>query len=231
LSKYQFSNAQRYAIWQHYGQACYWCDEPLRLKDATVDHVIPEYLQDKHDEFKRLQMQYGLPATFAINDYCNWLPAHDRCNKNKSGKPLKPCPMVMDILEKLQREAESVRKIEMRVKANVKKDKLLGHITAGLQSKSINEQDLASLIADLKVPVDEDIRTLQNEVHLHIDPTRWRVVRIDGRLATVTDGQYAGVTPVEPNPHHSWWCPYCGSNGPWDGVRCLSCGRVSDPYD
>lgn len=59
----------------------------------------------------------------------------------------------------------------------------------------------------------------------------WTVVRSSQGFATVTDGRRGGVVPTVRNPHHSWQCPNCGSFGPWNGVICLSCGRMSDPAD
>lgn len=60
---------------------------------------------------------------------------------------------------------------------------------------------------------------------------RWTVVANANGVATVTNGKQAGLMSVASNPHHSWICPTCGNNGPWNGVICLSCGQMSDPSD
>lgn len=123
--KHQFTDAQRFAVWKHHGQRCYWCEEPLRLQETTVDHVVPEHLEGKPDELAKVTTLLALPEAFKINDYGNWLPAHDRCNKNKGGRNLRPCPMVSAILDKLLRDADKVAKIEKGIKDTAERIKLL----------------------------------------------------------------------------------------------------------
>jgi hypothetical protein len=84
-----------------------------------------------------------------------------------------------------------------------------------------------------KLPQDEDIQILEREVHLRIDPQRWRILKMDAdrELAMVSDGKTGGITPVGQNPHISWWYPNCWYYGPWNGIYCLNCGCRSDPTD
>jgi hypothetical protein len=233
MSKHQFTDAQRFAVWQHHGQKCYWCGKPMDFLEATVDHLIPEHLQDKPEEFARLRHQYGLLETFAINDYANWLPAHEKCNKNKGGIALPAVPLIVAISEKLQREAPKVRIIEDRIKGNLSKAKLLVKLKTAVESEKITKDEIFALFSDPDLPDDEDVQTLRRQVSIHVNPQRWRVIHFDvgSNVATVTDGRFAGVTPVVPNPDISWMCPNCGSYGPWNGVVCLNCGRMSDPND
>jgi hypothetical protein len=231
MTKYKFTNAQRFAIWKHHGQTCYWCGEPLRLQETTVDHVVPEHLLDKPDELERLRTLFGLSSAFVINDYCNWLPAHDKCNKNKSGKTLPLTPLVQTILDKLRRDAEEVRRIEQRVKADAKKDKLLGHVMVALEEDDIKKEDILNLFADPELPQDEDVQVLRREIHLRVDPNRWHVASLNNDIAVVTDGKRGGITPVGTDTHWSWECPHCGSFGPWNGAICLTCMRRSMPDD
>lgn len=58
-------------------------------------------------------------------------------------------------------------------------------------------------------------------------PDKWTIVERHGNMATVTDGERRGRTPVK-NHGIDFKCPGCGFYGPWDGVRCLSCGNLSD---
>jgi predicted RNA-binding Zn-ribbon protein involved in translation (DUF1610 family) len=233
MSKHQFTYAESFAVWKHHGQRCYWCGEPLSVQETSVDHVIPEHLEEKPDEFKRLRELYGLPDTFAINDFCNWLPTHDRCNKSKNGRPLKVTPMVLTILEKLQRDTETVRKIKNGIMNNVKKGHALAFVMVALQSGKLEKAEILAALSDPELPQDEDLQILRKEVKLRVNPNRWHVVHLDEdrSLAMVSDGRLAGHTPINADPHYSWECPYCGSYGPWNGARCLNCGHLSDPYD
>ncbi len=58
-------------------------------------------------------------------------------------------------------------------------------------------------------------------------PKEFEIVKIDGDMALVKNGNIFGMTPIR-NHHHSFCCPTCGSYGPWNGVMCLTCGHKSD---
>ena len=49
--KRKFSYPERFAVWHCNEHKCWWCKEPLRLVEVTVDHVLPESLLD--DELQR----------------------------------------------------------------------------------------------------------------------------------------------------------------------------------
>lgn len=63
----------------------------------------------------------GLPATFSLNDYNNWVPCHERCNKSKSDSVFKAAPMILSALEKLVAVSNNVRAIETQIAANKNK--------------------------------------------------------------------------------------------------------------
>lgn len=233
MGKHQFTYAQRFAVWKHHGQQCYWCEEPLRLQDTTVDHVVPEHLEGKPEELAKVTARLGLPDSFTINGYCNWLPAHDKCNKNKGGRNLRPAPMVVAILEKLERDADKVAKIETGIKNNSRKDKALASVMVAMEEGVISKAEILAALSDPELPQDEDVQLLRKEISLRVDPERWHIAHLDEErgLAMVSDGRYAGSTPIGPDPHISWECPHCGSYGPWNGARCMACGHFSDPYD
>ncbi len=77
-----------------------------------------------------------------------------------------------------------------------------------------------------------DLRNLEEEEEKEekspIVSGRWKVIKTEGNLATVTDGTTFGEMPIN-NPHISYLCPYCGSYGPWNGIICLTCGHRSTP--
>lgn len=231
MAKHRFSDAERFSIWKHHGQQCYWCDEPLRLQETTVDHVIPESLQNKDVDFSRVKLQFGLHEAFELNSYENWLPAHDRCNRSKGSKVFAAVPMLLAILDKLRREAPALREAEQRLRDDRKADELLGKILVLVETDAISKEDIIAALADPDLATSEDISILAQEFRLHIDSKRWQVIHRNGHIATVSDGRVGGITPTSDKPHQSWQCPTCGSYGPWNGVRCLTCGQMSDPGD
>ena len=233
MSKHDFTRAETYAVWKHHGAICYICEEPLRLQDATVDHFIPEHLGEKDDQFTEVRKAFNLADTFKINDFCNWLPCHAKCNQQKGSVPLKPTFKAMGTVEKLIRDADEVRRIEQRIRDDKKKDNILAKMMVAVEGNVITKEDILSALADPDLPEDEDVQVLKKEVHFRLDPERWHIVSLDETrgLAMVTDGRLGGQTPINDDPHISWSCPHCGGYGPWNGIRCLTCGQMSDPWD
>jgi hypothetical protein len=55
-------------------------------------------------------------------------------------------------------------------------------------------------------------------------PENWTLVSKSGNMATVTDGQRRGKTPIKDH-NIDFKCVRCQNYGPWNGVICLSCGN------
>lgn len=83
MAKYRFKTEQRFALWKASDRKCFWCGEPMVFREVTVDHIFPERLLNEPQELQRIAAEYGLGTEFAINDFCNWVPAHGRCNQEK----------------------------------------------------------------------------------------------------------------------------------------------------
>lgn len=199
--------------------------------ETTCDHVIPEHLSEKPTELSSILEELGLDSGFEVNDFNNWMPSHVKCNQKKGRLPFRPTPMIQTMLDRLIRDSEKVRRIEQRFTENNKKDQLLTRIIDGLETETITQEEVEELFPKGRPIEDEDITTLYDEVCLHVDPRRWKMVGRSGDIATVTDGRLGGMTPVSQNPDITWQCPHCGHYGPWNGVRCMTCGMMSDPYD
>jgi hypothetical protein len=177
MSKHKFTYAQRYAVWKHHGSKCYWCDEPLGIQETTVDHFIPEYLESKPTELETVRSKYSLSPGFVINDYCNWLPSHARCNSVSKGSRLpKLTFQAIATLDKLAQDAEKVRSIEIGLKKKIKADKrfaeVMVRLEAGIQHDAFtNEQkeEMRLLLADPRFEQDEDIQLLRSQVYLDVE--------------------------------------------------------------
>lgn len=231
MKKHVFTYPERYAVWKHHGEKCYLCDEPIRLRDSTCDHVIPEHLSEKPEELSTIFAKLGLESSFEINDFNNWMPSHLKCNQKKGLAPFRPTPLIQTILDRLIRDSEKIRRIEQHFTKNSNKDRLLTQIMDGLATMKITQEEIESLFPKGRPTEDEDATTLYDEACLHIDPRSWRLVGRSGDIATVTDGKRGGRTPICQNPDISWQCAHCGHYGPWNGVRCMTCGMMSDPSD
>ena len=233
MSKYKFSHSERYAVWLKHDKRCWLCLEPLRLAECSVDHVIPEQLLTSPDELAGVLEQYGLPADFSVNGFGNWLPAHQRCNQQKSGAVLEYVPGLKLTLDKLAKKASKVAASAQAVTRNIEKDKVLAKVNVAFENKRVTEDDLKELIVSLRDIADDDAAIIEEEIgiHFHFDTSRWKVVHQSTGYVVVSDGRLGGMVPTTATPDITWECPACGRYGPWNGVMCMSCGRMSDPYD
>jgi 5-methylcytosine-specific restriction endonuclease McrA len=64
MKKHQFTQAQRFVIWTCEGYRCCWCGNPIDFLEMTVDHVVPEHLQEKPDDYKAYRELHALPESF-----------------------------------------------------------------------------------------------------------------------------------------------------------------------
>ncbi len=234
MSKYKFSDIERFAVWKTHGSKCFWCGDPLRLFDTTVDHLFPESLLDKEEELIRVKKHYGLSSEFQINGFENWVPAHGTCNSKKSKTLYTNAPVMLAIIDRVVKESSYAKKTAEKLKLEREKDNVIGKILADLDTGNINKSDLYEILQYTKREneiIVEKSQEKEQEKLAHL-PAGWRIVSIDSNgLATVTNGNLAGITPTGANASIHWQCPNCGQYGPWNGVMCMSCGMKSDPFD
>jgi hypothetical protein len=169
MGKHRFTKAEEFAIWKHHGPWCFWCEEPLRWIEVTIDHYIPEYLENYPAELDEVRAQYGLPSNFVVNDYCNWLPCHAHCNRNKGPELPIPIHVAASILRSLAKHAEKIRSIEQKIKNDVKKDRLIGQVAVALEANKLARDEVRALLAQPAIQQDEDIELLRRETYLDVD--------------------------------------------------------------
>jgi hypothetical protein len=98
----------------------------------------------------------------------------------------------------------------------------------GHRRGDITEADIRELLKGLPTIVRKSASGASQEI-LFIAPG-WEVVEERGDLIFVgMPGGRVGYTSTSNDP--SWICPHCGAKGPWNGVTCISCGRMTDPND
>jgi hypothetical protein len=231
FAKRRFSYVERYAIWSCNEKRCWWCKEPLRLPEVTVDHVLPESLLSNDDLRQRILADYGLPNDFNINGFENWLPCHNHCNQSKSNKAPSFVPGNKVILDALGRRALETQRIARAVSSNVAKDKVFKTIFAALELQTISMRDLDELLHAFvddpdKAGVPDDVIILDSGYWIR----REQIVRA-GRCRCERDicvGQSEKV-----------YCYFPSSLSPWvisTGLfwRCydevISCPRCSRPH-
>lgn len=108
-TKHKFTAAERFAVFNTYGDRCYLGGEKLTAVTFEVDHVIPETLLQDEAALGQVLKDFGLPDDFDLNDYGNWLPACRPCNGRKLKHVFRPTPIVQIELDRARSKAESAR--------------------------------------------------------------------------------------------------------------------------
>lgn len=147
MKKHKFTIAERFAIWRVHGQKCFYCEQPLSFKEVTIDHVIPEHISDDIEQLQAIKIQYGLPGDFSINDYCNWVPAHSFCNRDKGTAVYPAAPAFIMILEIVRRRGKQARKVADQITRSMKGDDVLGKLEIALQGGIVSADDVMILLS------------------------------------------------------------------------------------
>src|SRR4051812_28398651 len=117
--KRAFTYAERFAVWEAFEGRCWWCDRPVYLKDMDVDHIVPESTLDDPTRLALMIVDLGLPSTFEVNDFGNWVPACKPCNMRKGAKPPSTAPAMIRALQDNQVRARSAIQLHSKHLANV----------------------------------------------------------------------------------------------------------------
>lgn len=225
MADYKFSAAEKFGVWNAHDGRCFWCEKPLEYPQTTVDHVIPESLKKDHAKLADVLEAFGLPNDFKVNDFPNWVPAHSNCNSKKGATVFRVSPAMVAALEYVLRRTPKAKATSERVQKDRKKGKILAQLEDAKTEGLVTKVDIENLFSEQ--PPEPVARPIKLQLSSH-----WTVVRQEERdIVYVTNGIVGGYTTTNPNPHHSYLCPFCNSPGPWNGVVCLTCNRISDPAD
>jgi len=230
MTKYKFSVTEKIVIWKTHGSKCFWCEEPIDFKHITVDHVLPEKLLENSVELDRLIHYYSLPKDFQINNFCNWVPAHNSCNAKKSSKIILKSPAFLYYIDKIVKKSVEANKTYLNLKKKSLLENSVIKLLAAVENSIISNEDLLLSISNSKSIFYLDIPEITKNELSHI-PEGWKIMSIDrdnGKMR-VTNGEVAGDIPIEINPDQSWFCPRCYNYGPWSGNKCLICGQHNFP--
>ncbi|WP_412478495.1 hypothetical protein [Azonexus sp. IMCC34839] len=174
MKKQKFTMAQRYAVWLHHEKRCWLCHDPLRLVEATIDHVIPETLLQDPLALQNLLQDYNLPSSFNVCGFQNWLPAHNHCNQQKSKTPLTYTPGLRIILDRLLGLAERVERTAESIKKDEKKDKTLAKLLVALDEGKVSPIDVADLLSSYSVAsIASNDQTAVPDVFIRLDNGYW----------------------------------------------------------
>jgi len=188
MKKYKFSQIERFAIWKTYNYSCFYCGKNLKWKNLTIDHLFPERLLYNHKGFITVKKVYSLKSNFRINDFVNWVPAHETCNNKKSDfMPHYSTNFAM--VDKLSCVARSTRDQLLRQRS---KDEVLAKILSHLENGSITTSELYKLIEKTTIFY-YGFPEIEPEEIINV-PDNWKIIEInrDQKYLVVTDGQRFG---------------------------------------
>lgn len=77
----------------------------------VVDHVLPEHLSTTPSLFSTAKSTLGLPDSFDLNSFENWMPACSPCNRKKSSLQFEPSLLVQVELQNLAERADKARRL------------------------------------------------------------------------------------------------------------------------
>ena len=223
MTRKQFTDAERYAIFTVHGERCYMCGEPLDLLSMEVDHIIPSSLGAEPDELRRVIEAFNLPADFELESFENWLPACERCNNRKRALVFKPTPIVQVELQKAADKAAKTKEMAERRVNDRQVANAWSRIRAAIERGGVN----AELENDIKEFLGFHVSARDEETAgepIRLGPGV-EVLSDDGRIRIVRGPYGIGGGPSSPSPHVR--CPSCG-HAAWSGARCVMCGEMDD---
>jgi HNH endonuclease len=217
------------------GEKCAWCGVPIRFADMEIDHIIPKSLAG--DELRDALNLHGLPEEFELDSVRNLVPSCRKCNGDKQARVPPDRPIITMMLESAagrertvleEAKAEITRrdlsvaiaKVEIAAKNRAGDpaiEELLGSLEKVLKDAESSQGKADDLVA---VAIHPAMSLLWGSTD------RWKLVRSSGPdVAVVSDGKQVGTTGT----HITYQCSHCRSYGPWDGIRCLTCGNREAP--
>lgn len=166
MKKRKFTVPERFAVWSHHEKRCWHCLEPLPFRECTIDHVIPESLLDDLDALRGVIEQYGLPNSFNVNGYENWLPCHIRCNQSKGAAVPAFVPGHKAILDGLIAAAPKVAASAKTEAQRPAGDKILAKVEIAVEAKRIDLDELKKVARAEMVKLDSGYWLAKEDIAL-----------------------------------------------------------------
>lgn len=229
MARYRFSAAERYAVFTVHNEKCWLCGEPIGLLETEVDHVIPETLIGDA-ALTTVLAELGLPANFDINSFANWMPAHQRCNREKSDAVFRPSPLIQLKLQSAADRADRSKALHDEYLSDRKISRAINILLAAQETGGFaarHNKMMERLVATVEQQHEANREQDDRGKPLFLAP--WlEVVHEDERwLALRGPAGLVGMRPKAERLHPSWDCPSCGVTG-WNGARCITCGMLDD---
>jgi hypothetical protein len=224
--KKPITSAQRYAVYTKHGEKCYLCTKPIDFASTEVDHIIPETLDASPEKLQEVLLAYGLPSSFNLHSFENWLPACRPCNNYKRSNVFSMTPILQLQLQKAKEKSAETAEFADDVTKDGRIERALNLIIVGVADGKLSKEALAPLS--------------KHFAHFHfahrakealgtpvfISPNI--AVMETGDLLEIVQGPYGiGGGPKAGSVQPGARCGSCGGHH-WNGARCVHCGAMDD---
>jgi hypothetical protein len=228
VSKYRFSDPERYAVFETHGARCYICRKPVNYASFQVDHVIPEELEGRPEDLKKALADLGRPDDFQINSYENWLPSCGPCNNKKRSTVWESSRLIQLDLQDAAKRADAARTAAAEIVSDLKMTRSLNTLGRALDAGALTPALSEELDAFVKRYSLHRAPDAESDV-VRITETQalplYEVLTTDGGRLQLARGPYlVGGGPLNAGP--AMRCT-CGSSW-FNGTRCILCGQQFD---
>ncbi len=100
-----------------------------------VDHIIPEHLIDDPIRLDVVLREFGLPPTFDLNSFENWMPSCPTHNNQKRDTVFEPTPIIQKVLQDAAKKADLARRTAARVITNKRIGRAINEILIALEDE------------------------------------------------------------------------------------------------
>lgn len=183
---YKFTTAERFAVFRAFEGICCWCREPIQWRSLTIDHIVPQTLEDDPDSLSKIKQHYGLQEGFLINDFENWVPAHQHCNGSKNDSIFQQSPAMIAVFAEVQDKAALARKIASRIVSDWQFSRIGTIINAAHEQ---NKFDLDTI---------RDLKQLVDSIYAQFEPPNTPLqLLLDNRFALYESAEGVDVRLIE----------------------------------
>jgi hypothetical protein len=150
VSKRQFSDAERFAIWKAHKRRCFYCERPIEWDELAIDHIVPERLLDRAEELSKLIADYQIETAFPdfqINGHGNLVPAHQRpCNSRKAGDVFAKSTTLF-YLDRAKARMAAIDKALTSFNRRRFRDNVVGSVSTAMEKGCISPKELKKVAA------------------------------------------------------------------------------------
>lgn len=93
------------------------------------------------EKLNSVKEEYGLDDSFLINDYCNWVPSHNHCNREKGATIYEASPAMIKALASVGKKAQTARAEEEKITRSLKNGELLGKLGIAYQKGTLRKEE------------------------------------------------------------------------------------------